>query len=122
MKKVLVISFDCFNSSSSNGRSLGSLLKLSDELSISQIFIKNGVPNFIDGNYCFINENLLPKKFFNINRCTRFFSFSNDEQNSETSKLNAVNNPPKIRKTPFKMFCRNIAWGLASFSLKPVFK
>ena len=123
MKKVLVISFNCFSSSSSNGRALGSLLKLSDELLISQIYIKNGEPDFVSGNYCFINENQLPRKKFNIKKCVSFFNFNNsNKQCVKTTLVSDLNGAQKIVKTPFKMFLRNIAWSFASKSLKIIYE
>ena len=123
MKKVLVVSFDCFNSSSSNGRSLGSLLQLTEDLIIYQIYIKNGKPDFIKGDYCFIDENKLPKKLFNTNKCCHFFSFNqNSEHNLEFLDRNCVvKRSFKRKKTPFKMFCRNMVWKLSSISLKKIY-
>ena len=125
MKKVLVISFNCFDSSSSNGRALGSLLALCDELRIAQIYIKNGTPNFIDGDYCFIDEQSLLKHFFNAKKCTRFFTYrKNDNDKSlECSNFEEKKNDSIMsQKTPFKMFGRNIMWKLALASLKNVFR
>lgn len=122
MKKVMVISFDSINLSSSNGRSLGSILKLAEsEISFSQIYIKGSDPDIFDGQYCFISEKKLLKTFFNVKRSTNIFEFHKGN-NSEKNIVSDNRTSNKIKKTPFKMLLRNIMWSFASINMKTVFK
>ena len=125
MKNILVISFNCFEESSSNGRALGSLFKLiENEINISQIFIKQGKPDMMSGKYCFIDEYKLFKNFFSINRSASFFSVDLSSERKELADDNFAFKSihKEIKKTPFKMMCRNIVWSLASLNTKSIIK
>ena len=119
MRKVLVISFDAFSISNSNGRSLGSILNLIGcDLDISQIYIKETKPDFVKGKYCHVSEIKLFKTFMNYKKSISFFEINEPfEKHSKKSCNNKKNH-----KTPLKCLFRNLFWKIAFLFNRNIFK
>ncbi len=117
---LLILSFEPFNKESTNGKTLWSMIEgLQFDFNISQIFIKNFIPN-VSGNYrsLLVNEENIIKPFISPRKIIK--RVDTDLSVYNTNKSDNISKKPK--KSALTMIIRNLSWYLIYLKFKFVFK
>ncbi|WP_426710494.1 glycosyltransferase family protein [Cetobacterium sp. SF1] len=105
MKKVLIISNNCFSNSGSNGRTLENLFYDWDKEKIAQFYINSEIPNSeVCNNYYQITDKDVLKKIFS-KKLGRVLT-------NENLKEKLITKKKQNKKSALKMLIRNFLWNV----------